>query len=60
MAKPFAMGALQEAKNSAGLFIGAKEGYGEQYIVSHTPINRKNAATSLILYSSAGRVARAA
>ncbi|MFZ4286639.1 phage protease [Variovorax sp. HJSM1_2] len=60
MAKPFAMGALQEAKNAAGAFIGAKEGYGEQYIVSHTPINRKNAATSLILYSAAGRVARAA
>ena len=58
MCKAWSMGTLQEARNSAGRFIGAKEGYGEQYIVSHTPINRKLAATSVILYSATGRVAR--
>lgn len=58
MCKAWSMGQLQEARNSAGRFIGAKEGYGEQYVVSHTPINRKLAATSVILYSGAGRVAR--
>lgn len=60
MARPFAMGELHEARNSNGLFTGKKEGYGEQFIVSHTPVNRKGAATSIILYSSTGRVARAA
>ena len=58
MCKAWSMGTLQEARNSAGRFIGAKEGYGEQYVVSHTPINRKLAATSVILYSVTGRVAR--
>ncbi len=60
MCRPWAMGQLQDARNSAGAFIGAKEGYGEQYVVAHTPVNRKLAATSLILYSATGRVARAA
>ncbi|HYE71577.1 MAG TPA: phage protease [Aquabacterium sp.] len=58
MLRPWAMGQLQDARNANGAFIGAKEGYGEQYIVSHTPINRRLAATSLILYSAAGRVDR--
>lgn len=60
LAKSFAMGDLQEARNTNGLFIGAREGYGEQFIVSHTPVNRKGAATSIALYSGTGRVARAA
>ena len=60
MCKAWSMGQLQDARNSGGAFIGAKEGYGEQYVVSHTPINRKLANTSLILYSATGRVARAA
>ena len=59
MMKPWAMGALQEAKNSAGAFIGAKEGYGEQFIASHVPVNLRLAMSSLILYSATGRVARA-
>jgi hypothetical protein len=58
MCKAWSMGPMQEARNSAGNFIGMKEGYGEQYIVSHTPVNRKSAATSIILYSGAGRVSR--
>jgi hypothetical protein len=58
MLKPWSMGQLQDARNSSGAFIGAKEGYGEQFVVSHTPVNRKLAATSLILYSATGRAAR--
>jgi hypothetical protein len=58
MCKAWAMGPMQEARNSAGNFIAMKEGYGEQYIVSHTPVSRKNAATSVILYSGTGRVSR--
>lgn len=58
MVKPWAMGALQDARNSAGAFIAAKEGYGEQFIVSHTPVNRKLATSSIVLYSGAGRVDR--
>lgn len=60
LAQTFAMGDLHEARNQAGLFIGSREGYGEQYIVSHTPVNRKGAATSIVLYSGTGRAARAA
>jgi hypothetical protein len=60
MVKPFAMNPLEEARDANGAFIGAKEGYGEQYVVSHTPLNRKNALTSIVVYSAAGRVARVA
>jgi hypothetical protein len=58
MVKPFSMNPMEQARDANGNFIGAMEGYGEQYIVSHTPINRKNALTSIVLYSATGRVAR--
>jgi hypothetical protein len=58
MLKPFAMNPLEQKKDSNGKFVGALTGYGEQYIACHTPINRKNAMTSIVLYSSAGRVTR--
>ncbi|MGE4241718.1 phage protease [Ramlibacter sp.] len=58
MLKPWSMGPLQDARNSNGNFIAAKEGYGEQFIASHTPVNRKLAATSVVLYSGNGRVDR--
>ena len=50
----------ENARDANGNFIGAQEGYGEQYIVSHTPVNRRNALTSIVLYSATSRVARAA
>jgi hypothetical protein len=60
MVRPWSMNPLEQARDSNGNFIGAQEGYGEQYIVSHTPVNRKNALTSIVLYSATGRVARVA
>jgi len=60
MMRPFSMNNLEEARDSNGLFTGAKENYGEQFIVCHTPTQRKNANTSLVLYSATARVARAA
>lgn len=60
MLRGFQMKPIEEARNSAGLFIGAGESYGEQYIACHTPTMRKNATTSLVLYSVSARVARAA
>lgn len=60
MVRPWSMNPLEQARDATGNFIGAKEGYGEQYIVSHTPLNRKNALTSIVLYSGTGRVARVA
>lgn len=60
MVRPWSMNPLEQARDASGNFIGAQEGYGEQYIVSHTPVNRKNALTSIVLYSTAGRIARAA
>lgn len=59
MLRPFSMVDITEAHNAAGAFIGAKESYGEQFVVAHTPTQRRNANTSVVLYSVAGRVARA-
>lgn len=60
MMRPFSMNNLEEARDNNGMFVGAKENYGEQFIVCHTPTQRKNANTSLVLYSATARVARAA
>lgn len=60
MVKPWSMTALEQARNSAGAFIDAQEGFGTQWVGSHTPTQLKGAATSIVLYSTAGRVARAA
>ncbi len=60
MVKPWTMTSLEQARNSAGAFIDAQESFGTQWVGSHTPTQLKGAATSIILYSSAGRVARAA
>lgn len=59
MMRPLSMTDLTEARDASGNFIGMKEAYGEQWVVSHTPLQRRNATTSLVLYSVAGRVARA-
>jgi hypothetical protein len=59
MLRPFQMAELQQARDNNGLFIGAQENYGEQFIVCMTPTQRKNATSSLVLYSATGRVARA-
>lgn len=58
MVKPFAMNPLEQARGTNGGFIGAQEAYGEQWVVSHTPTQLKNALTSVILYSATGRVSR--
>ena len=58
MLKPFAMNQLEQKKDSNGKFVGALTGYGEQYIACHTPINRKTAMTSIVLYSATARVTR--
>lgn len=60
MVKAFSMNEPQPARNAAGLFTDQQEGYGTQYIVSHTPTQLKNSLTSIIVYSATGRVARAA
>ena len=59
MVKAFSMNEPQPARNAAGLFTDQQEGYGTQYIVSHTPTQLKNSLTSIIVYSATGRVARA-
>lgn len=58
MLKPFAMNPLEQKKDSNGKFVGALTGYGEQFIACHTPLKRKNAMTSIVLYSASGRVTR--
>lgn len=60
MCKAFAMNPPEQARNAAGLFTDQQEGFGTQYIVSHTPTQLKNSLTSIIVYSATGRVARAA
>jgi hypothetical protein len=60
MMKPWSMGELENQKDSNGRFTGKKEAYGDQFVVLHTPTQLKGACTSLVLYSAAGRVNRAA
>ena len=60
MTKPWQLGQLQDQKDSNGRFTGKKEAYGDQFLVLHTPTQLKRAYTSIVLYSSSGRVARVA
>lgn len=60
MMKPWSMGMLQDQRDANGRFTGKKEAYGDQFIVLHTPTPLKAGSTSIVLYSSSGRVARAA
>lgn len=60
MMKPWSMNGMNQARDTNGLFIGAQEDYGDQFIVCMTPSKRKNATTTLVQYSSSGRVARVA
>lgn len=59
MLKAFTMQPQAEQSRGANSkFIGATENYGDQFIACHTPLLRKNAMTSLVLYNSNARVAR--
>lgn len=60
MAKPWTMGELQDQKDVNGRFTGKKEAYGDQFVFLHTPTQLKGCYTSIVLYSTAGRVARVA
>ncbi|MBV7454296.1 phage protease [Acidovorax sp. sif1233] len=60
MCKAFSMNPPEQVRNAAGLFTDQQEGFGTQWIVSHTPTPLKNSLTSIIVYSATGRVARAA
>lgn len=59
MMRPFQMAEMQQARDGSGFFVGAQDGYGEQFFACHTPTQLKNANTSIVLYSGTGRVARA-
>ncbi|MBA4344388.1 MAG: hypothetical protein C0423_19790 [Methylibium sp.] len=60
MVKPWSMrDGMQAVRDSNGFFVGAEENYGDQFIVCHTPQMRRNANTTVVLYSATGRVARA-
>lgn len=60
MVKPWTLGELENQKDSNGRFTGKKEAYGDQFVVVHTPTLLKGALTSMVVYSSSGRVDRAA
>ncbi|MCR8922654.1 phage protease [Dasania sp. GY-MA-18] len=55
IAKPFSMGEVQEARNSQGQLIGAKEQYGEEYNALKVPEPLRNRFMSILYYSAAGR-----
>jgi len=59
MMKPWQMGELQDQRDSNGRFTGKKEAYGDQFVVLHTPTPLKGCYTSIVLFSTAGRIARA-
>lgn len=58
MAKPWAMGQLQDQKDANGRFTGKKEAYGDQFVFLHTPAPLKAGLTSIVLYSATARVDR--
>lgn len=58
MVKPFAMNPIEQARDSNGKFTDQRESFGTQFVVSHTPTQIKGACSSIILFSTAGRVAR--
>ncbi len=60
MVKPWAVNPLEQARNAAGAFIDAKETFGTQWVGSHTPTQLKASKTSVILFSTTGRVSRVA
>ena len=58
MMKPWQMGEMQDQRDSNGRFTGKKEAYGDQFVVLHTPTPLKGAYTSIVLFSTNGRVTR--
>ncbi len=60
MVKPFAMNPIEQARDSTGKFTDQRESFGTQFVVSHTPTQIKGSVSSIILFSTAGRVARVA
>jgi hypothetical protein len=59
MVKPWSMTAMEQARDVAtGAFIDAQEAFGTQWVGSHTPTQLKGAATSIVLFSTIGRIAR--
>ncbi len=60
MVKPWAVEPLMQARDTNGYFIDSKESFGTQWVGSHTPTQLKSSKTSVILFSTAGRVSRVA
>jgi len=58
LSKAWAMGELENQKDASGNFTGKKQAYGDQFIVLHTPTQLKRANTSIVNYSTVGRVSR--
>lgn len=58
MVKPFAMNPIEQARDANGKFTDQRESFGTQFVVSHTPTQIKGSCSSIILFSTAGRVAR--
>lgn len=59
MVKPWSMNPIEQARDASGNFVDAQEAFGTQYVVSMTPTQLKSSLTSVVLYSTTGRVARA-
>lgn len=59
MLRPFQMADMEQTRDANGNFVGARDNYGEQFIALHTPTQLRNSMTSLVLFSSTARVARA-
>lgn len=55
IAKPFMAGEPFEEVNSAGVPVGRKQAYGEEYNAIHVPIPMRGRMTSVLAYSFTGR-----
>lgn len=60
MLKAWSMNPIEQARDGGGNFLDSQESFGSQWVACHTPTQLKNSLTSVVLYSSTGRVARAA
>lgn len=60
MLKPWSMNPLEQSRDANGNFTAQQQSFGTQWVAVHTPTQLKNSLTSIVLYSTTGRVARAA
>jgi len=58
ISKAWSMNQLENQRDNTGAFTGEKASYGDQFVILKTPDPLKRAYTSVVFFSTTGRVAR--